>query len=92
MSDDDVHLKKKWTKKDLLLPIASGACYGIAHTLRKGGLNLVPSPTVGVIAQNIGAMVFVIFSCSLAPTASARFTLVRRAGFFSGSLDFYKLL
>jgi drug/metabolite transporter (DMT)-like permease len=54
-------LNRKWTQKDLLLPIVSGACYGIAHALRKGGLNLVPSPTVGVMVQNIGAMVFVPF-------------------------------
>jgi drug/metabolite transporter (DMT)-like permease len=54
-------LNRKWTKKDLLLPIVSGACYGIAHALRKGGLNLVPTPTVGVMVQNIGAMVFVAF-------------------------------
>ena len=54
-------LTRKWTKKDLLLPIVSGACYGIAHALRKGGLNIVPSPTVGVMVQNIGAMIFVPF-------------------------------
>lgn len=51
-------ITRKWTKKDLLLPIASGACYGIAHALRKGGLNLVPAPVVGVMTQNIGAMLF----------------------------------
>jgi len=48
-----------WTTKDLLLPIASGACYGIAHALRKGGLDVVPFPVVGVMVQNIGALIFV---------------------------------
>jgi drug/metabolite transporter (DMT)-like permease len=49
----------RWSKKDLIFPLASGACYGVAHALRKMGLNVVPLPLVGVIMQNIGAMVFI---------------------------------
>jgi drug/metabolite transporter (DMT)-like permease len=52
-------IETKWSKKDLIFPLASGACYGVAHALRKMGLNVTPSPLVGVMVQNIGAMVFI---------------------------------
>jgi drug/metabolite transporter (DMT)-like permease len=52
-------IEKKWSKKDLIFPLTAGACYGVSHALRKLGLNITPSPVVGVMAQNIGAIAFV---------------------------------
>jgi drug/metabolite transporter (DMT)-like permease len=52
-------LEKRWSKKDLIFPLIAGACYGGSHVLRKSGLNITPSPLVGVMAQNIGAIAFV---------------------------------
>lgn len=46
-------IEKKWTKKDLLFPIGSSACLGIASLLRKFGLNGLPSPILGVAIQNV---------------------------------------
>lgn len=46
-------IEKKWTKKDLLFPIGSSACLGIASLLRKFGLNGLPSPILGVAVQNV---------------------------------------
>jgi len=52
-------IESKWSKKDLIFPLTAGACYGVSHALRKLGLNITPSPVVGVMVQNIGAMAFV---------------------------------
>lgn len=52
-------IERKWSKKDLIFPLTAGACYGVSHALRKLGLNITPSPVVGVMAQNIGAIAFV---------------------------------
>jgi len=52
-------IERKWSKKDLIFPLIAGACYGVSHVLRKLGLNITPSPLVGVMAQNIGAITFV---------------------------------
>lgn len=52
-------VEKEWSKRDLLFPLASGACYGMAHALRKMGLNMTPSPVVGVMMQNVGAAIFI---------------------------------
>lgn len=52
-------IEKNWSKKDLIYPLTAGACYGVAHALRKMGLNITPSPIVGVMVQNIGAMIFI---------------------------------
>ncbi len=46
-------IEKKWAKKDLLFPIMSSACLGIASLLRKFGLNDLPSPVLGVAVQNV---------------------------------------
>jgi drug/metabolite transporter (DMT)-like permease len=51
-------IEKKWSKKDLVFPLISGACYGVAHVLRKMGLNVAPEPIVGVMVQNVGALAF----------------------------------
>jgi len=47
---------KKWTRKDLILPLSAGACYGGSHVLRKMGINLVPEPLIAVMWQNAGAL------------------------------------
>ena len=52
-------IERKWSKKDLVFPLTAGACYGVSHALRKLGLNITPSPVVGVMVQNIGAIAFV---------------------------------
>ena len=57
-------LEKKWSKKDLIFPLIAGACYGVSHVLRKLGLNITPSPVVGVMAQNIGAITLCTHPCS----------------------------
>jgi len=49
-------IKKDWSKIDLLFPIAAGACYGASQFLRKMGLNITPDPAIGVMVQNIGAV------------------------------------
>ena len=54
-------IEKKWSKKDLVFPLISGACYGISYVLRKKGLNLIPDPVVGVMVQNVAALAFVPF-------------------------------
>jgi len=51
-------IEKKWKKIDLLIPMAAGACYGISQVFRKMGLNISPNPVVGVMVQNVGAIVF----------------------------------
>jgi uncharacterized membrane protein len=38
--------------------MAAGACYGISQVFRKMGLNITPNPVVGVMVQNVGAIVF----------------------------------
>jgi transporter family protein len=52
-------IERNWSKKDLIFPLTAGACYGVSHVLRKLGLNITPSPVVGVMVQNIGAIAFV---------------------------------
>lgn len=54
-------IEKNWSKKDLLFPLVSGACYGVSHIFRKMGLNISPEPMVGVMVQNIGAIAFIPF-------------------------------
>lgn len=49
-------IEKKWSKKDLIFPLISGVCYGVAHVLRKIGLNVAPEPIMGVMVQNVGAL------------------------------------
>lgn len=51
-------IEKKWSKRDLIFPLISGACYGLAHVLRKIGLNVIPEPSVGVMVQNVAALAF----------------------------------
>jgi transporter family protein len=51
-------IEKRWSKKDLIFPLISGACYGVAHALRKMGLNIAPEPIIGVMIQNVGALAF----------------------------------
>ena len=54
-------IEKHWSKTDLVIPVAAGACYGLAHVFRKMGLNIFPGPVVGLMAQNIGAIAFLPF-------------------------------
>lgn len=54
-------IEREWAKSDLVFPLVSGACYGLAHVLRKGGLNVIPEPIIGVTVQNIGALAFAPF-------------------------------
>jgi drug/metabolite transporter (DMT)-like permease len=49
-------IDKEWSKRDLIFPLAAGACYGVAQVFRKMGLNVSPTPLVGVMVQNVGAM------------------------------------
>lgn len=49
-------IDRHWSKRDLLFPLAAGGCYGISHVFRKIGLNISPTPMVGVMVQNIGAI------------------------------------
>ena len=49
-------IEKKWSKKDLIFPIAAAACFGIAHVSRKIGLNITPEPIMGVTIQNVTAL------------------------------------
>ena len=51
-------IEKEWSKKDLLFPIMSSVCLGIANLFRKLGLNALPSPVMGLAVQNITALVF----------------------------------
>ncbi|MEW6671874.1 MAG: DMT family transporter [Thermodesulfobacteriota bacterium] len=48
---------KKWTRRDLILPLFAGACYGGSHVLRKIGINLTPEPFMAVMWQNAGALI-----------------------------------
>jgi drug/metabolite transporter (DMT)-like permease len=50
-------IKKKWTRKDLILPLSAGACYGGSHVLRKMGINLIPEPFIASMWQNAGALI-----------------------------------
>jgi len=49
---------KQWSRKDLVFPIMAGMCWGVAHVLRKMGLNVIPQPIVGVTIQNATALAF----------------------------------
>lgn len=51
-------VEKKWSRKDLVFPVMAGAFFGIAHVLRKIGLNVAPEPIVGVTIQNAAALAF----------------------------------
>ena len=51
-------IEKKWTKRDLLFPIAHAAFLGITNIFRKIGLNELPYPVMGVAVQNVTSLVF----------------------------------
>jgi len=51
-------IEKKWSRKDLVFPVMAGAGFGVAHVLRKMGLNVAPEPIVGVTIQNAAALAF----------------------------------
>ncbi len=52
-------IDKGWSKRDLVFPLAAGACYGLAQVFRKIGLNILPTPVVGVMVQSTGAMALI---------------------------------
>lgn len=49
-------IEKRRFLKDLIFPFTAAACFGLAHVFRKLGLNLYPSPIVGVAVQNAAAL------------------------------------
>jgi len=49
-------IKNKWSRKDLIFPIIAGACFGLAHVIRKIGLNVIQEPIIGVLVQNAAAL------------------------------------
>jgi DME family drug/metabolite transporter len=51
-------IEKKWSKKDLIFPIASAACFGISYVFRKMGLSITPDPFLGAVMQNAAALAF----------------------------------
>ncbi|TET44715.1 MAG: DMT family transporter [Dehalococcoidia bacterium] len=51
-------IEKKWSRKDLIFPVMAGAGFGVAHVLRKMGLNVAPEPIAGVTIQNAAALAF----------------------------------
>jgi len=51
-------ISKKWSRKDLVIPLLAGACYGGSHVLRKLGINTIPVPIVAVMFQNASALAF----------------------------------
>ncbi len=51
-------IEKKWSRKDLIFPIMAAALFGMANIPRKLGLNVMPSPIVGVTVQNASALAF----------------------------------
>jgi len=51
-------IEKEWSKKELGFPILAAACFGVAHILRKMGLNITPEPLVGLTVQNAAALAF----------------------------------
>ena len=57
-NESDGRIQKSWSKKDLVFPIAAGAAYGFSNVLRKIGLNITYDPLMGVVAQNITALIF----------------------------------
>jgi DME family drug/metabolite transporter len=57
-NESNGQIQKSWSKIDLIFPIAAGAAYGISNVLRKIGLNINYDPLMGVVAQNVTALIF----------------------------------
>ena len=51
-------IEEEWSKTDLIFPVLAGMGFGVAHVLRKMGLNTFPEPLVGVAVQNAAALCF----------------------------------
>jgi uncharacterized membrane protein len=51
-------IERQWSRKDLGFPIMAAALLGIAHVIRKVGLDMIPSPIIGVTLQNTTALIF----------------------------------
>jgi uncharacterized membrane protein len=51
-------LETSWSKKDMIFPIMAGAAYGLSHVFRKIGLNINHDPLMGVVVQNVAALLF----------------------------------
>ena len=51
-------IDKEWSRKDLIFPIMSGACFGIGHVFKKIGLNITPIPIIGATVQTAAALAF----------------------------------
>ena len=74
-------IEKKWTRKDLLFPIMSSVCPGIASMIRKFGLNDLPSPAMGVAVQNV-TVLFFLPVLMLAQHNSSRAVLTEKRAWF----------
>lgn len=51
-------IEKRWSRINLIYPIAGGACYGVSHVLRKIGVTISPDLAAALFIQNIGALFF----------------------------------
>ena len=56
--DSGSSTQNSWSKIDLIFPIAAGAAYGLSHVFRKIGLNINHDPLMGVVVQNVIALLF----------------------------------
>ncbi|MDF1593596.1 MAG: DMT family transporter [Desulfobacterales bacterium] len=69
-------ISKKWTRKDLFVPLLAGLCYGGSHVLRKPGITAIPVPIVAVMFQNASALALApllsVFSKKQPPAISNR--------------------
>lgn len=54
-----------WSKIDLIFPVLAGASYGLAHVLRKLGLQVNAEPVLGLLIQNIAALSFPLVIASV---------------------------
>jgi DME family drug/metabolite transporter len=85
-------IERKWSRKDLLFPLMSAACFGAAHVFRKVGLNISPEPIVGVTVQN-ATSVAVIPLLALAQRGKHRLVLNdTRAWFIFGLAGLFTLV
>ena len=56
-------IEKKWVRRDLIFPLAAGAFFGLAHVVRKMGLNITPQPIMGVTVQSAAALfIFLLYT------------------------------
>jgi uncharacterized membrane protein len=77
-------IERTWAKKDLSFPVLAGAGFGIAHVIRKIGLNISPEPLLGAASQNAAALAFFL-AYAIARRSQQKLNLAnRRAWVFFG--------